>query len=400
MDQQDIIIIGAGAAGLMAARELSSSFNVTVLEAKNVIGGRIHTIRPSIEAGAEFVHGRLPVTLGVLKEAALSYTPIAGKMYTADEGEIKQEEGFIEGWDELMEKMGALTRDMTLKEFLETYYADHAYAGLRNEITRYVQGYDLADPSKVSMFSLYNEWSAEDDVNFRVDKGYCEMINFLAKGCNIITGSTVQKIEWEQGHVKVFTADKTYTAHKLIITVSLGILQHGLIHFTPAIDEYMNAASHIGFGSVIKILLEFKEPFWQEDAGFIISKEKVPTWWAQLPNTTPVLTGWLGGPPAEAFKKVGKEEILRVALLSLSNIFQKELPPLVNSYVFNWAENPETLGAYSYDTPLSDAARKVLNVPLGDTVYFAGEALYEGKHPGTVEAALVSGKNVAQLVKG
>lgn len=395
----DIIIIGAGAAGLMAARELSPFFNVTILEAQEVIGGRIHTIGPSMEAGAEFVHGRLPVTLGLLKEAGLSYTPAEGEMYTAEGGEWKQEEGFIEGWDELLDKMGTLTKDMTLMEFLETYYADHKYADLRDEMIRYVQGYDLADPSKVSMFSLYNEWSAENDVNFRVDKGYCEMINFLAKGCTIITNSPVQKITWEQGNVKVVTADKTYTAQKVIITASLGILQHNIIRFSPAIDDYMNAASHIGYGSVIKILLEFAAPFWKEDTGFIFSKEKVPTWWTQIPNKTPVLTGWLGGPPAEHFKQVSKEDILKIALDSLSGLTQKELPPLVSSHIYNWADNPQMLGAYSYDTPMSDNARKLLNTPVADTIYFAGEALYEGKHPGTVEAALVSGKNVAQMIK-
>ncbi|SEW34927.1 Monoamine oxidase [Chitinophaga sp. YR573] len=395
----DIIIIGAGAAGLMAARELSPFFNVTILEAQGVIGGRIHTIRPSIEAGAEFIHGRLPVTIDLLKEAGLSYTAVDGEMYTAEDGEWKQEERSIEGWDELLDKMGTLTKDMTLMEFLETYYAEHKYADLRNEMIRYVQGYDLADPSKVSMFSLYNEWSAENDVNFRVDKGYCEMINFLAKGCTIITNNPVQKITWEQGNVKVSTPDKTYTAQKVIITASLGILQHNIIQFSPAIDDYMNAASHIGYGSVIKILLEFAAPFWQEDTGFIFSKEKVPVWWTQFPNKTPVLTGWLGGPPAEHFKQVSKEEILKIALQSLSNLTQKELPALVSSHIYNWADNPQTLGAYSYDTPMSDNARKLLNTPVADTIYFAGEALYEGKHPGTVEAALISGKNVAQMIK-
>lgn len=395
----DIIIIGAGAAGLMAARELSPFFNVTILETQEVIGGRIHTIRPSIEAGAEFIHGRLPVTLGLLKEAGLSYTAVDGEMYTAEDGEWKQEERAIEGWDELLDKMGALTKDITLMEFLETYYAEHKYADLRDEMIRYVQGYDLADPSKVSMFSLYNEWSAENDVNFRVDKGYCEMINFLAKGSTIITNSPVQKITWEQGNVKVSTPDKTYTAQKVIITASLGILQHNIIQFSPAIDDYMNAASHIGYGSVIKILLEFENPFWQQDTGFIFSKEKVPTWWTQFPNKTPLLTGWLGGPPAEHFKQVSKEEILKTALESLSNLTQKELPALVSSHIYNWADNPQTLGAYSYDTPMSDNARKLLNTPVADTIYFAGEALYEGKHPGTVEAALISGRNVAQMIK-
>ncbi|SFE44357.1 monoamine oxidase [Chitinophaga sp. CF118] len=400
----DIIIIGAGASGLMAARELSASYKVTILEAKEIIGGRIHTIKQHIEAGAEFVHGKLPVTLNLLKEAGLTCTPMSGKMYRAEKGHFEQDEESIEGWDELIENMGSLTADMTLIEFLETHYAEAKYRELREEITGFVQGFDLANPSKVSVKFLYNEWTAGIETNFRIDQGYCSMINFLAdecrkKDCNIITGNPVTKVDWENGNLTVTTGNgQSYTAQKLIVTTSLGVLQYGSIFFNPAIDDYMNAASHIGWGSVLKIVLEFKETFWKNDTGFIFSNEKIPTWWTQSPGNVPVLTGWLGGPPAENFKQVPTDEILKTALESLSGIFQKELPPLVNSYILNWADDPETLGAYSYDTPLSDNARKVLNTPIQDTIYFAGEALYEGNHPGTVEAALVSGRNVAQMI--
>lgn len=395
----DIIIIGAGAAGLMAARELAKDHQVTILEAKDIIGGRIHTIKQHIEAGAEFVHGKLPVTLNLLKEAGLSYTAVSGNMYTVEGAEWSKEETFIEGWDELLEKMGTIKDDMTLMEFLETHYAESQYEALRNEITRYVQGFDLANPSKVSVKYLYNEWTNEDTTNFRIDQGYNTLINYLANGIHIVTGSPVKNINWENGKVEVLTANgQSYTAQKLIITTSIGVLQQGSLHFTPAIDDYLHAASHIGWGSVIKIVLEFEKVFWKEDTGFIFSKGKIPTWWTQSPNTAPILTGWLGGPPAEQYKQVPAAEILQTALHTLSEIFQTTLPALVSSYIFNWVQDPEILGSYSYDTPLSNNARQLLNTPLQDTIYFAGEALYDGKHPGTVEAALISGKEVAQKI--
>jgi monoamine oxidase len=295
--------------------------------------------------------------------------------------------------------MGKLEDDMTLLEFLETHYAAAEYKELRGEITRYVQGFDLANPSKVSVKYLHKEWTNEDETNFRIDQGYDALISFMAKGLNIITGSPVKSINWENGKVLVQTANgQSYSAQKIIITTSIGVLQQGSIHFTPAIDDYINAASHIGWGSVIKVVLEFKEAFWKKDTGFILSKEKVPTWWTQSPNTAPVLTGWLGGPPAENYKQVSEEEILQTALQSLSAIFQRELPALVSSYISNWVQDPAISGSYSYDTPLSENARKVLNTPLENTIYFAGEALYDGKHPGTVEAALISGKEAAQKI--
>lgn len=395
----DIIIIGAGSAGLMAARELSARHNVTILEAKNKPGGRIHTIRQNIEAGAEFVHGKLPVTLNLLKEAGLSYTPVAGHMYTVEKGRWSEEENFVEGWDELLDKMGKQQEDMTLLEFLETHYSSTEYEELRGEITRYVQGFDLANPAKVSIRYLHREWTNEDETNFRIDQGYDALISFLAKDLNIITGSPVKNIDWENGKVRVHTLNgQSYSAQKVIITTSIGVLQHGAIRFTPSIDDYINAASHIGWGSVIKVVLEFKESFWKKDTGFILSREKIPTWWTQSPNTAPILTGWLGGPPAENYKQVPEEEILKAALHALSAIFQTALPPLVSSHISNWVQDPEISGSYSYDTPLSENARKLLNTPLQDTIYFAGEALYDGKHPGTVEAALISGKEVAQKI--
>lgn len=392
----NIIIIGAGAAGLMAAKELSAKHQVTVLEARDKVGGRIRTIAPGIETGAEFVHGHLPISLSLLEEAGLKYTPIAGKMYSVENGNWHEEENFIEGWDELLETMGSIEKDMTLIEFLEKHYADHKYDALREEITRYVQGFDLANPTKVGIKYLHNEWMNEDYTNFRVDKGYCALMDFLAKGCNVITNASVTQVNWSAGEVTV-TTDKgqSFTAEKLIVTVPLGVLQYGTIKFTPAIDTHINAASHIGFGSVIKIVLKFKEACWKEDTGFIFSKAKVPTWWTQLPDKAPIITGWLGGPPAEEFRQVPEEEILEKALESLSSFFRKPLPALESYHILNWVDDPQTLGSYSYDTPFSKEARNVLNTPIADTIYFAGEALYEGNHPGTVEAALITGKNVA-----
>jgi len=394
----NIIIIGAGAAGLMAAKELSANHQVKVLEARDTIGGRIRTLRPGIETGAEFVHGKLPVTLGLLEKAGLSYTPIEGKMYSVDKGEWSEEENFIEGWDELLENMGALTQDMTLLEFLETYYAESKYSALREEVTRYVQGFDLANPAKVSVKYLSNEWNNEDFDNFRVDAGYHALMEYLAGGINVETAAVVKEINWGAG-VTVTTADgQNYHGDKVIITVPLGVLQHGGLKFTPAIDDYMNAASHIGFGSVIKIVLVFKERCWKPDTGFIFGKAKVPTWWTQSPNEEAILTGWLGGPPAEEFKQVSEEVILKTALDTLSEFFQRELPELVSYHILNWVDDPETLGSYSYDTPKTDEARKLLNTPIEQTIFFAGEALYDGNHPGTVEAALITGIDVAKKI--
>jgi monoamine oxidase len=141
---------------------------------------------------------------------------------------------------------------------------------------------------------------------------------------------------------------------------------------------------------------------WKADTGFLFSNEIVPVWWTQFPDTTPLLTGWIGGSKAAVLKDMTNEEILAKAIASLASIFSKtpdEIRQLIAaSHVFNWLQIPESSGAYSYPTPLTKAAIQLLQQPLLDTVYFAGEAIYSGEHPGTVEAALESGKGVASKI--
>ena len=133
--------------------------------------------------------------------------------------------------------------------------------------------------------------------------------------------------------------------------------------------------------------------------GFLFSDEKIPTYWTQSPLRSPLLTGWLGGPPAYAQKDASAGAVLQMALGSLANIFgrtQEELHGrLVAWQVANWTAEPFTRGSYAYDKVESPAARKILLQPVDGTLYFAGEYLYDGPAMGTVEAALTSGRDSA-----
>ena len=412
---EEIIIIGAGVAGLIAARELSAHHTVTVLEARDTIGGRIQTVyRDSVksaETGAEFVHGELPITLGLLQEAGLSYYNIYGKMFHVQDGKWDAQHEMIEDWDGLLEKMNSIPADTTMQVFLDEHYPGEQYTGLRENVQAFVQGYDLADMTKVSVKALYSEWTHESDKNFRIDQGYTAMIRFLETVClrqqsRIITRAVVRHIEWSAGTVKVTTtAGTTYTGNRVIITVPLGILQQGSISFSPALPDHMAAAHHIGWGTVIKTVLQFKEPFWEKhaaQAGFIFGEAVIPTWWTQLPDKAPVLTGWLGGPPAVPHLHKTNEELLELALQSLAIICTESTDflkaQLIDSHISNWATDPHITGAYSYSTPATAAAQVLLNTPVEETIYFAGEALYQGASPGTVEAALNSGKTVVEKI--
>lgn len=402
----------------MAARELSPHYKVTILEARDQAGGRIRTIQKNgsdtyLETGAEFVHGKLPVTLQLLTEAGLSYSPVKGDMFNVKDGKWEKSEAIIEGWDELLDKMKKEKDDISMLSFLNKYYASEEHHSIRHFITRFAEGFDLADISRVSLKALLEEWTKEMDNNFRVDKGYISLIRFLESeciknGCSIHTGTAVKLIEWKDGRVKAYKDQQTvFEADRIIITIPLGLLQSrqasDAIAFVPSIDTYLDATQQMGYGSVIKFIFEFSEPFWnrhKKDIGFILSDETIPTWWPQGNGT--VLAGWLGGPPADELANSSKEELLKMALDSLANIFRMSKDAiqalLTASHVFNWARDEWAGGGYSYATPSSASVRQLFNKVPGDVIYFAGEAFYEGTAPGTVEAALVSGKNVAKKV--
>ncbi len=419
---ETIIVIGAGAAGLMAAYELSkNNKKVIVLEASTRLGGRICTLMNDsfsvpVELGAEFIHGNLPLTLGLLEQAGIKYHATKGKMYHIEKGKFKKGEDGADHWDELMKCMKELKNDLPLSEFLQQYFSDEKYESLRESAKHFAEGFDLADVSKVSTCSLYKEWSNEEHKQFRIDGGYQQLINYLESeckknGCIIYNDCCVKKISWQKNEVNIITmCSRYFQSEKVIITVPLCVLQSdkldlNYIEFLPAIDEYLHAAKNIGFGNVIKILLEFDEAFWQSEKkniGFVFTGEQIPTWWTQLPEENNILTGWFGGMQTEKFNKASNEELLQYALQSLSSAFDKPADDLKIKLkawkIINWKNEPNIGGGYSYDTVNTAKARKILNRPIQQTIFFAGEALYEGETKGTVEAALETGKAAALKV--
>ncbi len=321
----------------------------------------------------------------------------------------------VEGWDELVVKMNNLQQDTTLTRFLRTYFNSENDSALRQSALQYAQGFDAVNPDNASVFALRNEWQHEQEEMYRIDGGYLQLIQYLVtcclqKQCTISYNAVVKKVEWKEGEVKVSThAGEDYEANQVMITVPVGVLASQLeakahINFLPALQSKTAAARQIGFGNVIKILLRFSVPFWQDkgDVLFFFSDQKIPTWWTQLPFTYPILTGWLAGSATDSFFNLEQEEILDVALQSLANIFQKkkeELRQLLTaSYVVNWQQDEFAQGAYSYSTLASDEAKKELTAPVQNTIFFAGEGLYSGTAGGTVEAALVSGLHVAKRI--
>jgi monoamine oxidase len=418
MPKEQLIIVGAGMAGLVMARELAKDYEITILEAADRSGGRVLTINDDsfpfpLEAGAEFIHGHLKHTMDLLKEAGIEYIPVEGKMYDMDKGEWKVLTLMAEEWDLVLKQMKKLTKDMTMYDFLQVYFPEDKYYDLRRHCISYTESFDVADVKKISVMSLYKEWTNEEHADFRVPAGFTRLVDFITtqcelQGCDIRYNEVVKLIKWNNNEVTAFTSEgERYVAAKAVITISMGVLKDptadSAIRFEPPLDEQFQAVGCIGFGPAMKVKLLFKKRFWKPDTAFILNDEIFPTWWTQLPDTLPMLTGWAGGPKAGILSTETEDSILQKALSSLGNIFGLPVQMIRSNLkahrIFNWQQNNYSNGAYSYAIPGSEAAIELLNQPVMDTIFFCGEGLYTGTAPGTMEAAITHAMQTAEKLK-
>ncbi|MBR0835857.1 FAD-dependent oxidoreductase [Bradyrhizobium manausense] len=415
---EHIVIVGAGAAGLMAARELArGGKQVTILEARDRCGGRIHPLPASefgypADAGAEFVHGEAPVTRGLAREAGLTVRTIGGAQWSFDGTGFSRENPRDPHDARLHAAVKDLADDLTVADFLRQHFGGPDDARLRHAVERMVEGYDAADPERASTLALRDEWMNDGHaMQARIDGGYGGLIDFLETGCRksgvaIHFGAVVTAIEESDGKLAIRSAGgAAQSCDRMVLTVPLPLLREITLPATARAKAA--AADDIGFGSVIKILLRFARPWWRErreefsDMLFLLSDETIPVWWTRQPDRHPVLTGWLGGPRTAELSHLDPQGLIDAGISSLAAIFriprQEIARELMAAAAANWAHDPFARGAYSWATLRTRAAQERLARADGP-VLFSGEALYRGRDMGTVEAALASGAETAGLI--
>ncbi len=440
----NVLIVGAGAAGLAAARELAEhGLSAHILEARDRAGGRINTridaaSKLPVELGPEFIHGRSPHIFELLDKHNLPIYEISGEHLHLKNGMVTDNESYDQDFDKIFSMLRKDEgQDRSFAEFLnEITFADDI---TRRRTTTYVEDYNAADARVIGIRGLADGMLAADKIYgehfHRFVNGYSSLVqNMLAdlpvELVDIDYETIVRQLTWSAGNVTIDATQKTassdlieknFSAEKVIITVPLNVLkaapEHGGITFSPSIDQKRDCLSKIHMGNAIRLTLVFRSVFWQNltlpvhdgstkpffDVSFIFAESgKFSVLWTYYPLRAPLIVAWVSGRNTDPMLTLTAKQVESMALESLAGVLKLSIEAvrseLVASHMYDWLADPFSRGAYSYLGVGGVPAQKELAEPIENTLFFAGEATATDGHIGTVHGAIASGKRAAQQI--
>jgi monoamine oxidase len=420
-------------AGLAAARRLhEGGFRVTVLEARDRIGGRVYTHRDArsilpIELGAEFLHGDAPEIREIADAAGLAEVEITGSRWTAARGRFTRVDDFWTRLDRVLGQADARREpDRPLSQLLAERPGGTRFADDRTLTREFVEGFHAAEMDRISERAIAEGGNpgAEPEAQriARLIGGYDAVPTWLGGpiASRIHLGTIVHAIEWAPGRVTVHTRGanaSVFRARAAVVTIPISLLDveargRGVIRFAPEIDAIRAAAAGVAMGQVQRAGVLFDRPLMEllgprrrrqlGDAAFFTARGvDVPVWWTPFPVRSGLMIAWAGGPAAIALSRTPREIVPR-AIASLADAVgidrRTARRHVMATFHHDWCADPFARGAYSYALVGGSDAAEALSRPVGRTLFFAGEATDAEGRTGTVHGAIATGRRAAAQV--
>jgi monoamine oxidase len=420
---ENIIVIGAGAAGIAAANRLHmAGYTVTVLEARDRIGGRVFTnfdlAAHPIEFGAEFIHGDEVVTWQWMESFGLRaleenddesvFIHYDGELLNIETDDLPPTLAFIdEAYDASLEWIDEGEPDANIESLIEAWadYMDIALDSESRQLINNILASDYgADIDQAGIFGLAElSYEGDGSDNFRIEEGYTFLLQQLAKGLDIRLSTPVQGIQWDATGAEIITTQSTFEADRVVITLPLGVLQAGDVTFDPPLPpEKLTAIQALGAGHVDKLILKFTEPFWSDEFAVLATPLASQVWWRPgwgRDNESPILTALIGGQAAENFEQLDEQAVIQAGLQDLEAIFgvSNLAEKLVEGHFISWGSDPYAKMGYSHVPVGAVGQRAVLARSVENILFFAGEATHTVR-AATVHGALESGLMAAEQI--
>lgn len=416
----DVLIIGAGIAGLYAAQKLmAQGISVTILEAGNYVGGRIRTLKGfadhEIELGAEEVHGKRSEWYNLV-----SSTPGAqlGQNNSEDYYYIDNQLKSDAAWSSNNNLTEAKTFESTARNYSgadKTVYQEILDRNIHPsvyEIVNAMTGNEYGTSSnRLSILGITEEdqlWNSGNQNYELKNSTYSAVLQYhFGDAINKVQlNKAVKSINYSGAKTIATDANGTeYIADKVLVTVPLSVLKAGDIHFSPSLPESKRSAMEkIGMGAGMKIILKFNNRFWPSDTGSIIGGSKCPEYWFTAgKSNTPILTAFIMGEKAEYLSGLGNGAIQEL-LKELDTMYGNNAASNAYSdaHITDWGKEQFFKGAYSYPVVGGGISmRAELARAVDSKIYFAGEATHTAGHSGTVHGALETAiRSVTEITGG